>query len=137
MDAARRQAILEHVRSFPQMTLAELVGAKGDIGRLAAELTVGELMGVSGGRRGKGSGRKAGSESRVGAVKTRSVADRAVYDASVLKLLSSAKDPLLAVRVRDAVGGTPLQARASLHRLVKARKVKRHGRARATTYAAK
>lgn len=70
-------------------------------------------------------------------VNTRTAAGRDRYDAAVLQVLRDAGDKVGAVEVRKQVGGTALQVRTALNRLIEAGAVAFEGKARATTYAAK
>lgn len=70
-------------------------------------------------------------------VDVRNAAGRIAYDNAVLQLLTSIGEPTSAAHVREQLGGTPTQARASLNRLIHAKKVGYEGRARATRYFAK
>ena len=71
------------------------------------------------------------------AIDTRSSAGRDAYDAALLGVLKDTGEVMSAEQIRDVVGGTPLQARSRLKALVKKRKVKSTGRARATKYQAR
>lgn len=68
------------------------------------------------------------------AVNTRTPAGRDQYDAAVLQVLRDAGDKVGAVAVRKQVGGTALQVRTALNRLIEAGSVAFEGKARATTY---
>ena len=70
-------------------------------------------------------------------VDTRSAGGRTAYDDALLGVLKDSGEPMSAEDLRTAVGGTPLQARSRLKALVKKRKVKSSGRARATKYQAR
>ena len=70
-------------------------------------------------------------------VNTRTAEGRAAYDAAVrawLKEHSSKQDPQPASAVIEACGGTGLQARTTLARLIEAKKARFVGKARATKY---
>ncbi len=133
--AAQRRAIVEHARSTPSVTLGELVTLEGELGELAASITVGEL--IRGGRRGKTPPMPLRIPLAIQAVDTRSARGRDAYDAAILSTLQSAKDRLSAKEIRKRCGGTPLQARVALQRLLDARKIRRYGKAAATKYASK
>lgn len=72
-----------------------------------------------------------------GSINTRTPAGRAAYDKAVLSTVKEADDSIGAAAIRDAVGGTPLQVRAALNRLIEQGQVKYQGRARATRYSAR
>ena len=67
-------------------------------------------------------------------IDTRSPEGRQQYDAQVYDTLSVAKIWLSAAALRQEVGGTPLQMRTALNRLVELDKVIYQGQARATQY---
>lgn len=71
------------------------------------------------------------------AVNTRTPAGRDQYDAAVLQVLRDAGTKVGAVQVRKQVGGTALQVRTALNRLIEAGTVTFEGKARATTYIAR
>lgn len=71
-----------------------------------------------------------------GAVNTKTSAGRAVFDAAVLEALQGAKGPIGASKLRKKLGGTGLQMRTALNRLIDGGKVRYQGRARATKYTA-
>lgn len=69
-------------------------------------------------------------------VDTRSEVGRTTYDARVLACLQNRRGEYIAAReVLEQVGGTALQVRTSLNRLIEANSVKYQGRARGTRYA--
>lgn len=63
---------------------------------------------------------------------------RSRYDARVLmtinRLVKKTEEPVSAEAVREEVGGTASQFRSAAKRLIKARKIKRSGKTRATVY---
>lgn len=69
-------------------------------------------------------------------VDTRDRDSRQHYEQLVLDAIRAAKGRIKAVDLRGKLGGSPLQARAALHRLIGTGKVKRHGKARGTSYTA-
>lgn len=69
-------------------------------------------------------------------VDTRSPASRDAYDSKVLSVLKQKKSWMLAQEVRREAGGTPLQARTALGRLLAEGKIQSKGNARATVYKA-
>ncbi len=75
-----------------------------------------------------GSGRRA--------VNTKTAAGRAAFDAAVLECLTAANGPVGASKLRKKLGGTGLQMRTALNRLIDDGKVRYQGRARATKYSA-
>lgn len=83
---------------------------------------------------GGASRRPASSSSVPKNINTRTPEGRARYDAQILKLVGEADGPIAAATLRKKVGGTPLQVRASLNRLIESGQVQYQGRARATRY---
>ena len=121
------------------MTLGELVSLKGSLGALAKSLTVGALVRGELGQNKRGGKPKSASKKTKasGAVDTRTAAGRAAYDKAVLRAVSRYADPVGAEQLLQDLGGTGLQLRSSLKRLIGAKKVVRSGKARATVYQAK
>ncbi len=76
-----------------------------------------------------GGGGKAGKS-----VNTRTPEGRAQYDAAVFDAVSAAGKPVGSSALRRKIGGTPLQLRTALNRLIDDKKVTYEGRARATRY---
>jgi hypothetical protein len=77
---------------------------------------------------------KAAPATKKADVDTRAAAGRAKYDETVLAAIRGAKSKVKAADLRSKLGGTPLQIRAALHRLIEDGKIKAHGQARGTTY---
>ena len=67
-------------------------------------------------------------------VNTRTPEGRAAYDVAVLDAVTASKKPIGSSKLRKAIGGTPLQLRTALNRLIEAGKVTYQGKARATKY---
>jgi len=70
-------------------------------------------------------------------VNTRTPEGRERYDDAVLALVRGSNGPIAAATIRDRLGGTPLQVRAALNRLIETKQVEYHGRARAMRYTAR
>jgi hypothetical protein len=70
------------------------------------------------------------------AVNTRTKEGRVAYDKAVLDTVKGSESPIGATAIRKEVGGTPLQVRAALDRLIESGAVTYQGRARATRYSA-
>jgi hypothetical protein len=162
---AERDVLVEQIRANPQMNLGELGRlATGELSDLLKSITVADLIGGGGGsvaaapaRKAKGrGGRKAkmgGASKRPGtraakpgpkpkaaaanAVDTRTAEGRGAYDQSVLTALKAASGPQSASDLTSKVGGSPLQIRTALARLIEAGGVNWSGRARGTRYTAK
>jgi len=162
---AERDVLVEQIRANPQMNLSELGKlATGGLAGLLGSITIGDLVGGGGtaaapARAGKGrGGRKPGPKGAAvksagtkaakprgakapaagGAeVDTRTAEGRAAYDGNVLAALKAATGPQAASDLTNKVGGTPLQIRTALARLIEAGSVNWAGRARGTRYTAK
>jgi hypothetical protein len=136
VEAGARQVVIDLIRESPKATLGEILElTKGKWGAVARTITIGELLAGAprGGRRARG---RAGKQPSTGTVNTKTPAGRRRYDAAVLDAVKAAKSPISAAQIRGIVGGTPLQTRTSLNRLIDADKVKWTGKARGTRYRA-
>lgn len=69
-------------------------------------------------------------------VNTRSLDGRRQYESDVLTALQEAPGWTSAAELRQKVGGTPMQARAALNRLIQEGRITYQGQARATKYRA-
>ena len=118
-----------------ELTIGDLIKVKGDLGDTIRGLTINELRagGLAKGRRG-GDTTNGTSED---AVDTRTGAGRRAYQAALLEVLKASSSPVSAPDLRDAVGGTPDQARRALNRLIEDGAVAYTGKARGTRYTAK
>jgi hypothetical protein len=67
-------------------------------------------------------------------INTRTPEGREAYDEAVYSVVSSVETPVGAAAIREKVGGTSLQVRTALNRLIEAGKIGYEGRARATRY---
>ena len=151
--SAERDVLLEQIRANPEMTLSELGRlTNGELGALLRGLTVGDLLSLDKGSvpasrvDGRGAraerAEKAEKAEKAGArplravpdVETRTAAGREQYDREMLAALQDGDGAMSAEELRAQVGGTPLQARASLARLIEAGHVAWEGRARGTRY---
>jgi hypothetical protein len=83
---------------------------------------------AEGGRKGRGRGGKAK------AVNTRTPEGRSTYDEALFKAVEAAGAPIGAGALIAKVGGTSLQARAGLARLIEAGRITWTGKARGTKY---
>lgn len=152
----QRAVFLDLIRSHPEMTLAELSKlSKGQFSSLLSSVTVGEV--INAGRDGERSAkqgtadfdedededdREEGDEDEDededgeedSDVNTRTAAGRREYDNRVLEFVSSSDDAVSATEIRNHVGGTSLQVRKSVARLIEAEQVTWQGKARGTRY---
>jgi len=138
--------------------------ATGQLGGLLGLITVSDLVGEGAprgggdsGRKSAGAGRKAASAPATGAaagapaarkpkaegrarkepgaeVDTRTAEGRAAYDGAVLTALKGMTKPASASDLTSVAGGSPLQIRTALARLIETGGVRWSGRARGTRY---
>jgi hypothetical protein len=139
------------------ITIGEILGAKparpsaGKAARPAAAAPAKSSGGRKGGRvaakgkaKGKAKEKEAGEKEAAPAkrgggskaVDTRTPAGREAYDQSVLDALKAAGKDVAAPDLSKVVGGTPLQIRTALARLIERGAVKWTGQARGTRYTA-
>lgn len=156
---AERDVMIQQIRSNPGMTVSDLSKlATGDLGNVLKSITIGDIAGESSGtpgrkkiRRGPGKTKKvvaaapeapapaADSASTGGTpptVDTRTAKGRHAYDNAMLRALRGHGKAMSAPELARQVGGTPLQIRTSLSRLINGGKVTWTGRARGTRYEA-
>lgn len=135
LDHAHRRVLVETIRGNANMTLSDLARlARGKLRDVLGNVTVGELMGGAASPPSKGSPRSNGTPR---GVDTRTPAARKRYDNNILEALQAAGDWRNAQQLRGLAGGTPLQARKALNRLIEAGKIEFSGKARATSYRSK
>jgi hypothetical protein len=113
------------------MTVAELSSRSGR----SVEAIVGWAMGNGASAR-KTTKSDGAAKGGTRAVNTRTKEGRVAYDEAVLGTVRDADSPIGATAIRQEVGGTPLQVRAALDRLIESGAVSYQGRARATRYSA-
>jgi hypothetical protein len=151
-----RAVFLELIRSHPEMTLAELSKlSKGQFAGLLSSVTVGEVIraGLEFDRA-SSPGLQRGSRPSAGAgpsddddddddddgsdeeVNTRTAVGRREYDTRVLEFIQESEEPVSATEIRSAIGGTSLQVRKAVARLIETEKVTWQGKARGTRYSA-
>jgi hypothetical protein len=145
----QRAVFLDLIRSHPEMTLAELSKlSKGQFSSLLSSVTVGEVInaGREGERPGKAVAPSLGAdaedeydededEDEEGSdVNTRTAAGRREYDNRVLEFVRNSDEAVSATEIRNHVGGTSLQVRKSVARLIEAEQVTWQGKARGTRY---
>lgn len=136
-----RAVFLELIRSHPEMTLAELSKlSKGQFSGLLSSVTVGEVI-QAGIEMQRGSAPVAGAEEHddeesEDEVNTRTAVGRREYDSRVLEFIQESEEPVSATEIRNAIGGTSLQVRKAVARLIETEKVTWQGKARGTRYSA-
>lgn len=130
MSESARQGLVDWIRNHPETTLGELLDLlKGDWGTVVRTIRVGELIVA---RRGRSSAGGAGEGEDE--VNTRTPVGRRAFDERVLKVLKQTKSPISATEVRKLTGGTPLQVRTALNRLIEQERIVWTGKARGTRY---
>ncbi|MCA9683183.1 MAG: hypothetical protein KC431_22240 [Myxococcales bacterium] len=140
VEAVERDVFINLVLENPQLTLAELTKlGKGKFSSLLSSVSVGDI--IEGGR---GSGiieddlrRASKPKTKRGkskTVNTRTPEGRRAYDAAVLAVVEEAPRPIKAPEITAKVGGTALQVRKSLARLIDGGKVTWEGKARGMRY---
>ncbi len=133
-----------------QITVGDLVGGAGAGAGVSEAAAPEARQGARPGRKPKAEGRKAGGKQEVAApakkqaeggrkaaaaeVDTRTAEGRAAYDQAVLTALRAATGPQSASDLTAVAGGSPLQIRTALARLIEAGSVHWSGRARGTRY---
>ncbi len=136
---AKREVLVAQIRSHPEMTISELGKLSvGELGGLLKQITVGDILGGSsgrGGRRRKNAGSKAVAKAGgAGKVNTRTQKGREAYDQAILEILKAKTEPVSAPEIKSEVGGTSLQIRTALNRLISQGHVTYTGKARGTRY---
>jgi hypothetical protein len=135
----QRSVFLELIRSHPEMTLAELSKlSKGQFSGLLSCVTVGEV--IRGGYEDEAAApaevptASSASSAPPDEVNTRTAAGRREYDARVLEFISDSEEAVSATEIRNYVGGTSLQVRKAVARLIETERVTWQGKARGTRY---
>lgn len=135
MNNAKIMAFTQVIHRHPEVSLHEMVNFASEVG--LKDLTIGELSSLP--KDGKGWTKRLAPTSKKALpppknVDTRSAGGRAIHDARILSCLKSARKWISSSDVSDAVGGTTMQARQSLNRLIERDLVEYKGRARGTKY---
>ena len=136
-----REALIKAILANPKATIADLLDlARGEDAPMLRELTLGQLADAKGDtKRGKASKivEASGKQARKapGKVNTRTAAGRATFEKAILGALDElGGGPVSGADVRAKVGGTSLQVRAAMNRLIDAGTVSFEGKARGTKY---
>lgn len=147
----QRSVFLELIRSHPEMTLAELSKlSKGQFSGLLSSVTVGEVINAGHSlERGQSAGSYEDADEDddedqdddedgevSDEVNTRTAAGRREYDARVMDFIRDSDDAVSATEIRNFIGGTSLQVRKSVARLIETEQVTWQGKARGTRYSA-
>lgn len=128
--------VVDALRGDDAVTVGQLRAVVGtELGASMGSMTMAEFLGAKPAKgKAKGSSKPA-KAAKVGSVNTRTPEGRANYDAAVLAAVSKGGDEGVAASdVIKACGGTPLQARTALTRLINEEKLTWTGKARATRY---
>ena len=135
VEAVERDVFINLVCENPQLTLAELTKlGKGKFASLLGSVSVGDL--IAAGTNGKEGVSASPAKPKAKVVNTRTPEGRRAYDTAVLSVVEAAEQPLKAPEITSVVGGTALQVRKSLARLIEAGKVTWEGKARGMRYSA-
>jgi hypothetical protein len=148
VEAVERDVFINLVCENPQLTLAELTKlGKGKFANLLSSVSVGDI--IQGGRNGVrieaddaevvveepiSKPKTSKARSKVKAVNTRTPEGRKAYDAAVLAVVVESSRPIKAPEITAKVGGTALQVRKSLARLIDLGQVTWEGKARGMRY---
>ena len=138
---AKREVLVAQIRSHPEMTISELGKLSvGELGALLKQITVGDILGGGGGRGGRrrknvaGGVKAAPKVGGAGKVNTRTQKGREAYDKAILEILKAKTEPVSAPQIKNEVGGTSLQIRTALNRLISQGHVTYTGKARGPRY---
>jgi hypothetical protein len=146
VEAVERDVFINLVCENPQLTLAELTRlGKGKFASLLSTVCVGDIIeaGGSGGTQARAVGdaksksaksKTAKSKTKAKPVNTRTPEGRNAYDNAVLEVVAAAERPIKAPEITAAVGGTALQVRKALARLIESEKITWEGKARGMRY---
>ena len=122
------------------MTLAELSKlSKGQFSGLLSSVTVGEVIGMGledPDDEDEDDELTSAMLADAPEVNTRTAAGRREYDQRVLDFVQESEEAVSATEIRNHVGGTSLQVRKSVARLIEAERVTWQGKARGTRYSA-
>lgn len=134
-----RVALVQAILNNTKATIAELLDlTRGENGPMLRGITLGQLADATDGRKRDEARKPAkGKAATRGAnrVNTRTAAGRAGFEEAILGALSElGGGPISAADVKAKVGGTSLQVRTALNRLIDAEKVTFEGKARGTKY---
>lgn len=156
LAAGSRSAIIKALAAHPNATVAELrklSQADSNLAKQFKAITIADLFRGDGVVTGRKRAKAPTTVRRYGPptttrvkrdrlqvefteIDTRTPEGRAAYDEALLKAVKSAKAPIGAGMIIAEVGGTPLQARSGLARLIEAEKITWTGKARGTKYEA-
>jgi hypothetical protein len=143
LEAGTKAAVIKALRDEPTATFREMGKLSQKDPFLAAvfkRISVADVIGVQSSRRSTDDSTRVALEdprdARGSAVDTRTSEGRDAYDKLLLQTVKNATGPIGAGAIIAAAGGTPLQARTSLARLIEQEKITWTGKARGTKYEA-
>ena len=136
VEAVERDVFINLVCQNPQLTLAELTKlGKGKFANLLSSVCVGDIIEAGGTKEPEDSKPKTNkAKVKTKAVNTRTPEGRRAYDSAVYAAVEAAERPIKAPEITAQVGGTALQVRKSLARLIETGKVTWEGKARGMRY---
>ena len=137
VEAVERDVFINLVCQNPQLTLAELTKlGKGKYANLLSSVCVGDIMEAGGPKESEDKKVTVKTKSKAKAVNTRTPEGRRAYDSAVLAVVEAAERPIKAPEITALVGGTALQVRKALARLIELGKVTWEGKGRGMRYSA-
>ncbi|WAS91813.1 hypothetical protein [Nannocystis punicea] len=154
IEDRKRQLLVEELRKQHELTIGELNQlARGELGPVLRSITIAELMGsgpvpgVSGAARGasprpearvprRNPSNSSSSQNKPlrNEVVTRTAAGREAFDKQILEVIEAIGGPASATEIQRRVGGTNMQVRSGVNRLIEAGHVTWTGKARGTRY---
>jgi hypothetical protein len=145
VEAVERDVFINLVCENPQLTLAELTRlGKGKFAGLLSTVSVGDIIEAGGSgsllrvaselKAKNGKSKTAKGKVKAKPVNTRTPEGRSAYDNAVLEVVAQAERPIKAPEITAAVGGTALQVRKALARLIESEKITWEGKARGMRY---
>ncbi|MCB9652513.1 MAG: hypothetical protein H6729_00075 [Deltaproteobacteria bacterium] len=134
-----RDVLIQAILNNPKATIADLLDlARGENAPMLRGITLGELADAMGGAKpGKAGKRPKGKPAgkTPAKVNTRTAPGRAAFEEAILGALGElGGGPVSGADVKAKVGGTSLQVRTAMNRLIEAGKVTFEGKARGTKY---
>ena len=139
----KRAAVIDLLRSSPGTTLRQLQPLLAEHGPLLANIRLSDILGDAKPEKGSkvaapapGKARSASKEltAKAAGINTRTPEARAAYDKDVLEALRKLGDGQSAPAIAKAAGGTALQVRTALTRLINSGHATWTGKARGTRY---
>jgi hypothetical protein len=146
VEAVERDVFINLVCENPQLTLAELTRlGKGKFAGLLSTVCVGDIIEAGGSgssllrspaesKAKNGKTKTVKGKVKAKPVNTRTPEGRSAYDNAVLEIVAQAERPIKAPEITAAVGGTALQVRKALARLIEGEKITWEGKARGMRY---